>query len=289
MTSRPKREVIHFSSGIGIYFPYMTERIKPFLPAIILGLILIVLLGWYMISVPAPVKAPTTTNTPAATEPVTLDEDATYYTVKATYPTTTTLSGSASAQADQAAVLTMKTFVEQEIARFKDNGNFANLTHDDIQMQGLDQRKYALGIEYTTHESKSTLSYVYQMYADTGGAHPNTYYRTFTFDKTSGAVLELGDVFLPNAKYLQTLSEKSRSMLPPMIAKMVNLEVSAVDTDYIKSGTLPEADAFQSFYFEGNNLVLLFPPYQIGPYVLGMILLPIPTSELKDLRPEYTK
>ena len=267
----------------------MTDRIKQFLPAIILGLIVLILVGWYMISVPAPVQAPTTGTPTATSEPAVVDEEATYYTVKATYPSTTTLSASAGAEADKAAVTAMKTFVEQEIARFKDNGNFANLTHDDIQMQGLDQRKYALGIEYSIHESKGTLSYVYQMYADTGGAHPNTYYRTFTFDKTSGAVLELGDVFVPNAPYLQTLSDKARSMLPPMIAKMANVEVSAVDMDYIKSGTLPEEDAFQSFYFEGSSLVLLFPPYQIGPYVLGMILLPIPTSELKDLRPAYTK
>lgn len=268
----------------------MTERIKQFLPAIILGLIVLILVGWYMISVPAPVKAPTTaTSTPVATEPAKINEDATYYTVKATYPTTTTLAASAGAEADREAVTAMKTFVEQEVARFKDNGDFANLSHDDIQMQGLDQRKYALGIEYSTYESKGTLSYVYQMYADTGGAHPNTYYRTFTFDKASGAVLELGDVFVANAPYLQTLSDKARSMLPPMIAKMANVEVSAVDMEYIKSGTLPEEDAFQSFYFEGSTLVLLFPPYQIGPYALGMILLPIPASELKDLRPAYAK
>ena len=62
-----------------------------------------------------------------------------------------------------------------------------------------------------------------------------------------------------------------------------------MDMEYIKSGTLPEEDAFQSFYFEGSTLVLLFPPYQIGPYALGMILLPIPASELKDLRPAYAK
>ena len=263
----------------------MTSRIKQFLPAIILILIVLGLLVWYMVMVPAPTHTFGTPPTQVASEPAKVTEDATYYTVDATYPTATTLSGTA----DQAAVSAMKGFVEQEIAKFKDNGNFANLTHDDVQMLGLDQRKYALGIEYKMYESASTLSYVYQMYQDTGGAHPNTYYRTFTFDKESGEALELGDVFVPSAKYLETLSVQARSRLPAMIAAMESVSVSEVDMDYINSGTLPEEDSFQNFYFEGKNLVLLFPPYQIGPYVLGMITLPIPASELKELKSAYTK
>lgn len=263
----------------------MTSRIKHFLPAIILILIVLGLVVWYMIAVPAPTHTFGTPPTPVASEPAKVSEDATYYTVDATYPTSTSLEGAA----NQAAVASMKSFVEQEIAKFKDNGNFASLTKDDVQMLGLDERKYALGIEYKMYESASTLSYVFQMYTDTGGAHPNTYYRTFTFNKESGDALELGDVFVSNAPYLETLSTQARNTLPGMIATMESVSVSEVDTEYIKSGTLPEEDSFQNFYFEGTNLVLLFPPYQIGPYVLGMITLPIATNELKDLKPEYMK
>ena len=266
----------------------MTQRIKHFLPGIVLVLVVLALIGWYMISVPAPVHAPTVSSSPVApAEPIKIADDATYYTVDATYPGTAGLSGSAGAKADETATATMKAYVEGQIAQFKKDGNFANLTHDDVQMMRLDERKYALGIEYKTYEGPATISYVYQLYADTLGAHPNTTYRTFTFDKKTGALLALKDVFTSNAPYLQTLSTKSRAVLPGKIATMESVAVTEVDTDYINSGTKPEAEAFQNFYFEGSNLVLLFPPYQVGPYVLGMIELPIPTNELKDVKAEY--
>jgi len=265
----------------------MTERIKPLLPAIILGLIVLGLAVWYMMSVPAPVLAPAVPV--AATEPAKIAEDASYYTVDATYPTQTPLLATASAEANTEAVDTMKTFVEQEIARFKDNGNFANITPEDVKMLRLDERKYALGIEYTTHEGEGTVSYVYQMYTDTGGAHPNTYYRTFTFDKKTGADVEISDAFIPGTDYLNLLSTKSRELLIPQIAERMNVAVADVQTDQIYSGTLPEIDSFQNFYLEGSNLVIIFPPYQIGPYVLGMFELPIPASDLPGLRPEYVK
>lgn len=265
----------------------MTERIKSLLPAIILGLIVLGLAVWYTVSVPAPVQAPLVPV--AATEPAQIAEEATYYAVDATYPTQTPLLATAGVKADTEAVGAMKTFVEQEIARFKDNGNFANLTHDDVQMLGLDQRKYALGIEYKTHVGAGTISYVYQMYADTGGAHPNTYYRTFTFDSKTGEEVEIEDAFIPGTDYLNLLSTKSRALLVPLIAGRESVSVSEVQTDQIDSGTLPEVDSFQNFYFEGSSLVLIFPPYQVGPYVLGMIELPIPASALPGLRPEYVK
>ena len=266
----------------------MTARIKHFLPAVILILIVLGLIVWYMIRVPAP--SPFVATPEPATqvsEPMKIAEEAPYYTVDAIYPIQTTLATSAGTQADQAAVTTMKAFVDGEIAQFKKDGNFPTLTAEDVEMLGLGERKYALGIEYKTYESTATLSYVYQMYVDTGGAHPNTYYRTFTFDKKSGTELTLADVFAPNALYLQTLSDKARAVLPGKIAGMESESVTEVDIEYIRSGTKPEAEAFQSFYFDGNRLVILFPPYQVGPYVLGMITLPIATSDLTDLKPEY--
>lgn len=268
----------------------MTQRIKSLLPAIILGLVVLASVVWYMIRVPAPSPF-TITSEPViqATEPAKITEEAPYYTVDAMYPTATPLVASAGVDANAKAVSTMKAFVEGEIGQFKKNGNFPNLSVEDIEMLGLGERKYAIGIEYKTYESTATLAYVYQIYMDTGGAHPNTHYRTFSFDKKSGAELSLADVFVSDAPYLQTLSDKARTVLPGIIAKMESVSTAEVDIEYIKSGTKPEAEAFQNFYFDGNRLALLFPPYQVGPYVLGMITLPIATSELKELKPEYTK
>jgi len=53
-------------------------------------------------------------------------------------------------------------------------------------------------------------------------------------------------------------------------------------------GTTPDADNFQNWYVEGTTLVLLFPPYQVGPYSLGVVSVPIPLSELgTNLNPDF--
>ncbi len=111
--------------------------------------------------------------------------------------------------------------------------------------------------------------------------HPNGYYRTFTFDTKSGAALELGDLFAPGASYLDTLSRIARAKLPAQIATAENVSVSEVDTHFHHQGTVPEEDSFQNFYLEGSNLVIIFPSYQVGPYVLGVVSLTIRGATLK--------
>jgi hypothetical protein len=143
-------------------------------------------------------------------------------------------------------------------------------------------------MEYEIHESPKTVSYVYSLYQDTMGAHPNTYYRTFTFDKETGNDIELGDLFTPGAAYLDRLSEITRADLPKIMAKMAEMTLDEVDHDYINSGTMPIADSFGNFAIDGANLLMIFPPYQVGPYVYGTITDPIPLSSLSNiLAPKY--
>lgn len=208
-----------------------------------------------------------------------IDEHAAYYDITTTYPGGTSLKVTAGATADAKAVAILKGFIENEIERFKENGNFANFTPEDIKMQGLDQgRKYILDVEYKTYSSAHTVSYVFTLMQDTLGAHPNTYYRTFTFSKATGGGLVLADVF--SGDYLTTLSKLSRAKLPAIIANRESVKVSEIDTDMLSAGTTPDEDNFQTFYLDGKNFVLLFPPYQIGPYVLGVVTLPILLSDL---------
>jgi Protein of unknown function (DUF3298) len=176
--------------------------------------------------------------------------------------------------------LVMKAFAENTIGGFKESGNFANLTHDDVQMQGLDQRKYALNIEYQVYRGSHTVSYVYQIYEDTLGAHGNTYYRTFTFDTNTGAAIELGDLFTGTAPYLERLSTQARADLPGIIRAASG---SDADMAEIKAGTQPEEDSFQNFAIDGSTLRLIFPPYQVGPYSIGTVIDPIPLATFKDI------
>lgn len=252
-----------------------------------LALIIVILGGviWYMAThqAPTPSNPFDTTEIPGVTidgPPQTITENAPYYEIAAQYPSYTTLKATAGASADAKAVEIMKQFAVNTINTFKEEGNYANLSHDDVQMLSLDQRKHALDIKYEGKSGPHTVSYIYLMYMDTGGAHPNTYYRTFTFDKKTGTGLHVEDVFASGVDYLTLLSEKSRAALPAIIAAKGGLSVSEVDTDYIAQGTTPDEDNFTNWYIEGTNLVIVFPPYQVGPYVIGVQEVSIPFASI---------
>ena len=223
---------------------------------------------------------------PGMTRPIdtgSIVEHATYYDIAAKYATTTPLLAIAGRAADEAAVKLMKKFVDDIIVNFKANENFANLTLEDIKMMGFaDGRKQTLTISNLTASSPHTVSYIFNIYKDTFGAHGNTYYRTFTFDRQSGESLTLADIFVKDATYLDTLSSISRAKLPDIIDK------DMVDAGMIADGTTPEHKSFENFFLDGTSLVIIFPPYAVAPYAAGSQTLAVPLSSLKTiLEPRY--
>lgn len=250
----------------------------------LIGLLVLSVVGsflWYILSVhpltnPGTPPETATSTIPAATS---YTEHAKYYDITAFYATSTPLTGGA----NSAAVALMQQFISDTIAQFKSDGNFDHLTQQDIHMMGFDQgRKESLQIKYLIGSSKQTVSYIYTIYEDTGGAHGNTVFRTFTFDTKTGASLALADAFSPGAPYLQKLSTLSRQMLPAII------DPQLVDTTFLTDGTKPQDASFQNFFFDNSDFVILFAPYQIAAYAAGPITLRIPASQLKSIfKPQY--
>jgi hypothetical protein len=251
----------------------------------------LILLAWAVFrGEPLPVpSAPVATSTlpvdaPLRSEPVHIRDTGTYYDIDLTYPSATPLQ-SLSESANAAAVNTMRAGMEQVAAEFKKNGNYAGISREDAAIWGVDKRKAVLSSKYTSYSGERTVSYVFEIYEDTLGAHPNLYFRTFTFDTTTGKQVMLGDLFDPSVRYLERLSGKARSDLPHSIRERSG---SDPDMEYLTRGTAPTAENFQHFYIEGAKLVVIFPPYQVGPYVLGTQVLSIPLPQLSDvLRNDY--
>jgi len=220
----------------------------------------------------------------SAIGPKSIEENGKYYDISTSYPGETPLKKTAGALADQRAVSAIKGFEQNTIESFKENGNFANLTAEDIKIQGLDQgRKYTLTIDYKLYTSPMTISYVLDIYEDTLGAHGNGFYRTFTFDSATGAGVLFGDLFTPNSDYLGKISSLARAKLPAIIAKAEGVSISQVDMQAINDGASADGDNFQSFYLDGKTLVILFPPYQVAAYAAGPQTLRIPLSDLKAI------
>lgn len=240
------------------------------------GVIVIALISftlWYMASHPAPTPPTLPAPLPEPTLP-SIEEHAQYYDIEAHYPSQTTLL---SKEANLAAIASMKSFVEDTVTTFKKEGDFEHLSPEDIQIMGFaDGRRESLTIDFTEQKGHRTLSYIFTIYLDTLGAHPNGFYRTFVFDTETGKELALADLFLPKTAYLKKLSTLSREALTETLGESANI-------DYINEGTMPETASFANFVIEDTTLVIIFPPYQVAPYSAGSQQVSIPLADIQDI------
>lgn len=252
---------------------------------ILVGLVLAFTV-WYMATHKAPEPytgiPEVATTTPEALAPKVIEEHGQYYDIEVSYPAETALKASLGNDADQEAVSLMQDFVEDSVSEFKKQGNFENLTPEDVQIMGLSvDRKESIQIAFEEKHGEKTVSYVYTLFVDTLGAHPNTFYRTFTFDLATGAELDIASLFLPRSDYLRRLSAISQFELAKSLGEFA-------DVEYIAQGTGPDPLNYQSFVIEDGNLVLLFPPYQVAPYAAGSQEVSIPLEQVAEiLKPEY--
>lgn len=212
-------------------------------------------------------------------------ENTEYYQISTNYPSQIDYLATSTGQIidkNWDAISSIKKFVGETIAQFKKDGDFANITPKTAKEMGFtDGRKQTLQITYLIAQSSRTVSYIFTTYMDTFGAHGNTFFKTFSFDKNTGSELALADVFLADTPYLDMLSDISRAKLPKIIGE-------SADESFIKDGTTPEAKNFANFFFDNKDFVILFEPYAVAPYVFGPQTLHIPLSELKSiLKPEY--
>lgn len=247
---------------------------------LIVGIVILLVLGaggvlWYLNEHPSPIQI---THEGKDSAPQVIEEHAEYFDITATTPSSVPIKN------DAEAVAAMHQYVLSQIETFKEQGNFNNLSLEDIQVFGYDQgRKQSLEITYETKRGPHTISYVFLQYVDTFGAHPNVYYRTFTFDTDTGALLSIGNLFTPGTDYLSLLSKEARRILPGQLAEKAQTDTEHINMDFITDGTKPVEDNFKTWYIEGDTLVLVFPPYQVAAYVFGAPEVRLPLSTLPSV------
>ncbi|HVV38817.1 MAG TPA: DUF3298 domain-containing protein [Candidatus Paceibacterota bacterium] len=210
-------------------------------------------------------------------------EDKPHYHIEVSYPVGTSLKGSA----DVVARSYMEGELAKAVAAFKQENNLDNLTAQDIEMQGLGgDRKYTFTMEFQPYAWEGTISFVYSVYADTLGAHPNSFYRTFVFS-SDGTPLDLEDLFTPGSNYLTLLSKFAYDGVVAQLAQKTGSEPTPQMLDEVRIGTAPSPETLQFYYLNntdsGGELVLLFPPYQVAAYAAGSFEVHIALSSLKDI------
>lgn len=137
-----------------------------------------------------------------------------------------------------------------------------------------------------------------------GGAHPLPLETSLVYDTRSNALLGIEDLFAEPAAALDALSAYVRQAL------LQQMQADAPDRDeaspqarrqwldnmqaMIASGTAPEAQNFSEFVVlagadeHASGLMLIFPPYQVMPYVYGTQTVTVPTAVFAPwLKPAY--
>lgn len=218
--------------------------------------------------------------TPTSTGDLEYTQDQLYYKIHFVYPAKTKL---ADAQADARVRLTIEQNLLNVAQQFKQDTNVENFTPHDVEVQNLGgDRKYTLDGTYKAYSSGDFISYVFTIYSDTLGAHPNGFFKTFTFDQQGEEVM-LPKLFKPDLRFLNVISLEAYKQVLAQLKDRAGGEVTPDMEDEVRIGTAPEPENFESFYLSDNALHLIIPPYQAAAYAAGSFDVAIPLSELSDI------
>jgi len=126
--------------------------------------------------------------------------------------------------------------------------------------------------------SSKYISILFSYYYYTGGAHGNTTTSSYNYDFENKKKIELEDLFAENFDYLKFISD----YCVEDIRKQNEDQGYTPDMNWISGGASPDQANFKSFVITENSLIILFDPYQVAPYVWGIVEVNIPFSKFKE-------
>jgi len=156
------------------------------------------------------------------------------------------------------------------------------LSKEDQDLIMREDNKYVLNITYKNFNTKNSVTHLLNTYIYTGGAHGGTIMTTDSF-KISGEQILLKDILVDEKQSLSQISEIIKKQLFSN-----NDYKDYLDIDWVNEGTKPILENFENFILEKDKITFIFNQYQIGPYALDIIEIPINKIDLKNIiRIEY--
>jgi hypothetical protein len=108
-----------------------------------------------------------------------------------------------------------------------------------------------------------------------GAAHPNAYTIVINYDRAQKHEIKLADLFPGKPEYLTTVSTLAIKDLKKQFAeKDIHFE------DYAVEGSAPTVENYQNFLIKDEALLIIFDPYQVGPWAIGIQEVTIPFKDL---------
>lgn len=176
---------------------------------------------------------------------------------------------------------------------------FMQALPDPQQFPEFASRQLQLLIDYqVTASSPAFISVRGKGMMDTGGAHPLPLDASFVFDRHGQRVLALDDLFADPASARKLLADFARTALEAKLLAQAPGKDEATPAarqewldnmrGMIADGTAPEAKNFGEFQVDAGGLLLVFPPYQVAPYVYGAQTVEVPLDVFAAaLKPRY--
>jgi len=125
---------------------------------------------------------------------------------------------------------------------------------------------YEIYSRYTITQDNNLLLSLYNDYYEyLGGAHGITTRTSYTIDKEKESLIKLKELFVQGYPYSDIINKNIRE------------EIGKNPDNYFDSGkAFKGINENQSFYIEGDNLVIYYQLYDIAPYVFGFPEFKIP-------------
>lgn len=177
----------------------------------------------------------------------------------------------------------LKNALDLQVATFKD-------AVEDPLPQDAGFTNYYKASYTLTKLTDKIISIRFDISSYAGGAHPDFYYVTKSYNLDTGKEIQLSDLFKQNSAYLKTLSELSLKKLVKNFDYLKDIKekdlATSGETEWIRTGTEPKDENFKNWALEGQNLVLYFSPYQVASWAEGPQKIEISLSELKNFLAE---
>ncbi len=143
---------------------------------------------------------------------------------------------------------------------------------------------YSYNISYEKYESKDkgTVSYVFNTYEFTGGAHGINVVNTFTFDKNGKrdieSILDFSNgngVKLTKILENNLLNSKNEMIIKDMLEEGLGIKYlksdGSIDKEKCNCDGFYIGSNFQNFYITDNGINFVFSQYQIAPGAAGVL------------------
>lgn len=154
---------------------------------------------------------------------------------------------------------------------------FTNFDEAKKELQlNAEGSKYAFSADYTIAHSTTTISYIYQVYTFTGGAHGGTDIVPITYDEKLQEIPV--EQIIPDDK-LEIVSKYCYDDLLKQKKERLGTD-APIDTSWLLEGTKATRDNYSRAWYDGNDVVVSFGQYQVGAYVEGVYEVKVPKGLL---------